>query len=78
MGPLYVNASDVGFYKGSLIGTCVCGQPMTGEYDSDLHDDDDREYIILKCVNCGSKSKGSIVHRCTFINQHYPGDKDGE
>jgi hypothetical protein len=46
-----------------LNGTCSdCGEPTTGEFDSDDDRDDNDEYwVTLTCVNCYKKHVFSIT-----------------
>lgn len=39
-----------------LVGSCsACGEPTTGNYDSDWSYDDDGAKIKMQCVNCHSE-----------------------
>jgi hypothetical protein len=53
---------EISFHKADLIGSCdECGEPATGDFDSDRDGDDDgRCFANLKCVSCGKKQAFEI------------------
>jgi len=63
-----VNASDlVAIHKAHLVGTCgTCGEPTTGIYDSDEHEEME-EPFIMTCVNCKTRWRVVIFDCCISV-----------
>lgn len=62
--------SEIFVYKADLIFECQkCGEPSTGSFNSDDHEDDDY-YVVLRCVSCGLEYRPSIYPK-VLINKEY-------